>query len=125
MTRTAVTTNKIAPPVGPFSPAVIGGPLLYLSGQVAQDPETGKLIIGGVGPQTERIFQNVVSLLAAADKDLSNVVKVTVFLTDIAAFSEMNEIYGRYFEKPYPARTTVAVTALPLGANVELDIIAQ
>jgi 2-iminobutanoate/2-iminopropanoate deaminase len=125
MTRTIVTTSNIAAPVGPFSAAVVGGPFLFLSGQVAQDPDTGKLIVGGVGAQTERIFQNVASLLAAANKDLSNVVKVTVFLTGIADFPEINEVYGRYFEKPFPARTTVAVTALPLGANVELDIVAQ
>ena len=103
----------------------MAGPFVFLSGQVAQDPDTGKLIAGGVGVQAERIFQNVALLLAAADKDLSNVVKVTVFLTDIASFSEINEIYGRYFDRPYPARTTVAVSALPLGANIELDIVAQ
>lgn len=125
MTRTAITTEKIAPAVGPFSAAVVASPFMFLSGQVAQDPDTGKLIAGGVGVQAERIFQNVALLLAAAGKDFSNVVKVTVFLTDILSFSEINEIYGRYFERPYPARTTVAVSALPLGANIELDIVAQ
>ena len=74
--------------------------------------------------QTEQIFKNAAAILRAAGKDLSHVVKVTVFLTDIAEFAKINEIYGKYFDKPYPARTTVAVVALPLGAQVEFDIIA-
>jgi 2-iminobutanoate/2-iminopropanoate deaminase len=118
-------TDKIAAPVGPFSAAVSIGNLLYLSGQVAQDPSTGKLIGGDVAAQTERIFQSAELLLEAAGKSLADVVKVTVFLTDIANFPAMNDVYGRYFEKPYPARTSVAVVALPLGAQAELDIIAQ
>ena len=117
-------TNEIAQPVGPFSAAVTTGQFLYLSGQVAQDPSSGKLVAGGVAEQTEQIFKNAAAILRAAGKDLSHVVKVTVFLTDIAEFAKINEIYGKYFDKPYPARTTVAVVALPLGAQVEFDIIA-
>lgn len=124
MSRNVISTNKLAPAVGPFSAAVAAGDLLFLSGQVAQDPATGKLIAGDVAAQTERVFENAVLLLEAAGKSLSDVMKVTVFLTNMAEFSIMNEVYGRYFEKPYPARTTVAVVALPLGALVELDIIA-
>ena len=124
MTRNEIVTNEIAQPVGPFSAAVTTGQLLYLSGQVAQDPSSGKLVAGGVAEQAEQIFKNVAAILRAAGKDLSHVVKVTVFLTNIAEFAKINEIYGRHFDKPFPARTTVAVVALPLGAQVEFDIIA-
>jgi len=124
MTRTEILTNEIAQPVGPFSAAVTTGQFLYLSGQVAQDPSSGKLVAGGVAEQTEQIFKNAAAILRAAGKDLSHVVKVTVFLTDIGEFAKINEIYGRHFDKPYPARTTVAVVALPLGAQVELPMIA-
>jgi 2-iminobutanoate/2-iminopropanoate deaminase len=124
MTRNEIVTNEIAQPVGPFSAAVTTGQFLYLSGQVAQDPSSGKLVAGGVAEQAEQIFKNVAAILRAAGKDLSHVVKVTVFLTNIAEFAKINEIYGRHFDKPFPARTTVAVVALPLGAQVEFDIIA-
>jgi 2-iminobutanoate/2-iminopropanoate deaminase len=124
MTRNEIVTNEIAQPVGPFSAAVTTGQLLYLSGQVAQDPISGKLVAGGVAEQTEQIFKNAAAILRAAGKDLSHVVKVTVFLTDIAEFAKINEIYGRHFDRPYPARTTIAVVALPLSAEVEFDMIA-
>jgi len=124
MTRTESLTNEIAQPVGPFSVAVTTGQVLYLSGLAAQDPGSGKLIPGGITEQTEQIFKNDAAILRAAGKDLSHVVKVTVFLTDIGEFAKINEIYGRHFDKPYPARTTVAVVALPLGAQVELPMIA-
>jgi 2-iminobutanoate/2-iminopropanoate deaminase len=124
MTRNEIVTNEIAQPVGPFSAAVTTGQFLYLRGQVAQDPSSGKLVAGGVAEQAEQIFKNVAAILRAAGKDLSHVVKVTVFLTNIAEFAKINEIYGRHFDKPFPARTTVAVVALPLGAQVEFDIIA-
>ena len=124
MTRTESLTNEIAQPVGPFSVAVTTGQVLCLSGLAAQDPGSGKLIPGGITEQTEQIFKNDAAILRAAGKDLSHVVKVTVFLTDIGEFAKINEIYGRHFDKPYPARTTVAVVALPLGAQVELPMIA-
>ena len=124
MTRNEIITNEIAQPVGPFSAAVTTGQLLYLSGQVAQDPSSGKLVAGGVAEQTEQIFKNAAAILRAAGKDLSHVVKVTVFLTDISVFPKINEIYAKHFERPYPARTTVAVVAFPLGAQDEFDIIA-
>jgi 2-iminobutanoate/2-iminopropanoate deaminase len=125
MIKGIVTTDSIAKPVGPFSTAVRAGGLLFLSGQVAQDPETGKLIDGDPGVQTERVFKNVELLLAAAGKDLSQVIKVAVFFTRMTDFQQMNEIYGRHFDRPYPARTTVAVTTLPSGAEIELDTVAE
>jgi 2-iminobutanoate/2-iminopropanoate deaminase len=115
----------IAPPAGPFSPAVQSDGSLYLSGQVAQDPVSGKLVDGDAALQTEQILRNAAAILQAAGKDLSDVVKVGVFLTDMADFRAMNAAYARHFETPYPARTTVAVSALPLGARVEMDFVAR
>ena len=120
----AITSDRLAKPVGPFSPAVRDGDRVYTSGQVAQDPATGKLIAGGVAAQTEQIFHNVAVILSAAGKSLGDVVKVNVYLTDMGAFAEMNEVYAKHFAPPYPARTTVAVAALPLGAQVEIETIA-
>ncbi|HTD61520.1 MAG TPA: Rid family detoxifying hydrolase [Gemmatimonadaceae bacterium] len=125
MARTAITTDKIAKPVGPFSPAIRAGDTLYLSGQVAQDPATGKLIAGDVAAQTERIFRNIEATLQAAQLTLENVIKVNVYLTDMTNYAAMNEVFGRQFSAPYPARTTVAVVALPLGGLVELEVIAR
>jgi 2-iminobutanoate/2-iminopropanoate deaminase len=118
-----ITSDRLAKPVGPFSPAVRDGDRVYTSGQVAQDPTTGKLIEGGVAAQTEQIFHNLEVLLSAAGKSLADVLKVNVYLTDMQRFAEMNEVYARHFVAPYPARTTVAVAALPLGAVVEIEMI--
>ena len=125
MARQAITTDTIAKPVGPFSPAVRAGDTLYLSGQVAQDPATGQLISGDVAAQTERIFRNIEAVLHAAKSSLEHVIKVTVYLTDMKDYAAMNEVYGRQFSAPHPARTTVAAAALPLGAMVELEVIAR
>ncbi|MGH7629038.1 MAG: RidA family protein [Gemmatimonadales bacterium] len=125
MGKEAVTAARIAPPVGPFSPAVRAGELVYLSGQVAQDPATGRLIPGDVTLQTEQVFRNAEAVLRAAGKSFADVVRVGVFLTDMADFQAMNAVFGRYFEPPYPARTTVGVVALPLGAAVEIDMVAR
>ena len=125
MQRQAVNCPELSPPVGPFSHLVHAGAALYLSGQVAQDPTTGKLIEGDVTSQTTRIFANIEAVLKTVDRDLSHVVQVRVFLTDMADFAEMNAVYARQFEAPYPARTTVAVKALPLGARVELECVAH
>jgi 2-iminobutanoate/2-iminopropanoate deaminase len=124
MPVTPITSDRLAKPVGPFSPAVRDGDRVYTSGQVAQDPATGKLIAGGVAAQTEQTLNNLAVILSAADKSLGDVVKVNVYLTDIRDFAEMNDVYARHFAPPYPARTTVAVAALPLGAQVEMETIA-
>lgn len=125
MSRIAITTDRIARPAGPFSPAIRVGDVLYVSGQVAQDPATGLLVTGDVTRQTEQIFGNIRAVLEAAGKSPADVVRVSVFLTDIRDFAAMNAVYQRQFEPPYPARTTVAVAALPLGAAVEVDLIAH
>ncbi len=125
MTREALSSNEIAPPVGPFSPAVRAGGFIFLSGQVAQEPATGKLITGDVAAQAEQIFKNLHAVLRAAGKTFADVVRVGVYLTDMKNFPQLNAVYARQFDAPFPARTTVAVAALPLGAAVEIELIAQ
>ena len=124
MTKQAVVSNNIAPAVGPFSPAIASGTMLYLSGQVGQDPATGKLIEGDASAQTEQIIANLKAVLAAGGKSLAEVVRVGVYLTSMADYPAMNAVYGKHFQAPYPARSTICVAALPLGAKVEIDLIA-
>ena len=125
MSKTAITSPELAPPVGPFSQAVRVDDFLYLSGQVAQDPSTGKLASGGIVAETEQVFSNVAAVLRAAGMGFGNVVSVRVFLTRIEDYQAMNAIYARHFAAPFPARTAVGVAALPLGACVEIDMIAR
>jgi 2-iminobutanoate/2-iminopropanoate deaminase len=122
--RVPITTDKVARPVGPFSPAVRLGDVVYLSGQVAQDPATGKLREGGAAEQAAQALENVKAVLGAAGLSLDDVQRVGIFLVDMKDFAGVNEVYARYFRAPYPARTTVAVAALPLGALVEIEVIA-
>jgi 2-iminobutanoate/2-iminopropanoate deaminase len=123
MTRNVIATDELPAPVGPFSLAAHGQNLLFVSGQVAQDPATGKLIDGDTGRQTEQILTNLAVVLAASGKNLGDVVRVGVYLTDMTDFAAMNAVYGRHFTNPYPARTTIGVAALPLGATVEIDMV--
>ena len=123
MARDVVTTNRSAPQAGPFSAAVRSHGLTYLSGLVAEDPATGILVNGDVGTQTEGVLRNLSAVLEAAGKTLDDVVRVGVYLTDMSAFNEMNAVYEQHFRRPYPARTTICVAALPLGAAVEMDAV--
>jgi 2-iminobutanoate/2-iminopropanoate deaminase len=125
MSRVAVSSNEIAQPVGPFSSAIRAEETLYLSGQVAQDPATGKLIDGDVAAQTEQILKNLGAVLRAAGLSYDDVMRVGVYLTDMRTFAQMNEAYAKFFRAPFPARTTIGVAALPLGAAVEIDLIAR
>jgi len=124
MARKAITADGAAV-VGPYSHAVRAGKLLYLSGQTPLDPTTGKLLDADVRVQTAQCFQNLFAVLKAAGLTPGHVVKVNVFLTDMADFPAMNEVYAAHFEKPYPARTTIGVAALPLGARIEIELIAR
>jgi 2-iminobutanoate/2-iminopropanoate deaminase len=121
----AIRSDKLSPPVGPFSPAIRSGDFLFFSGQVGQNPSTEKLVAGGVEAETRQLFTNLATLLEAAGKTFGDVVKVGVFLTRIEDFAAVNAIYARQFEPPYPARTTVAVTALPLGASIEIELLVR
>ncbi|MGE0628742.1 MAG: RidA family protein [Hyphomicrobiaceae bacterium] len=116
-----------APPlkaVGPYNLAVESAGTLYVSGQIPLDPATGKLVSGDVKAQAEQVFANVKAVLAAADLTLDHVVKATVFLTDMNDFAAMNEVYQKHMPAPYPARSTIAVAALPLSAQVEIEVVA-
>jgi 2-iminobutanoate/2-iminopropanoate deaminase len=123
MTRDAITSDKLAAPVGPFSLGVRGAGLLFLSGQVAQDPATGRLIDGDVARQTHQILDNVATALETAGKSLADVLRVAVYLTDISDFTVMSQAYSEHFATPYPARTAIGVASLPLGAAVEMDMV--
>lgn len=111
--------------VGPYSQAVEAGNLIYFSGQIPVDPETGKLIEGDITAQTQQCFENLLKVLNYTNMTTDNIVKVTVFMTDMNDYASVNTVYAKYFSAPYPARTAVAVKALPLGANVEIEVIAQ
>jgi 2-iminobutanoate/2-iminopropanoate deaminase len=124
MARKAITAAG-AVVVGPYSQAVRAGKLLYLSGQTPLDPTTGKLLEGDVRAQTAQCFRNLFAVLTAADLTPDQVVKVNVFLTDMADFAAMNEVYAAQFEQPFPARTTIGVASLPLGARIEIELIAR
>lgn len=125
MTRSTVTAPDLTPPVGPFAQGVWAGELLYASGQVGQDPISGMLVSGGIEAETRQAFENIRRVLAAAGLGFGNIVKTSVFLADIDDFAAMNAIYGQMFEAPFPARTTVEVVKLALGARVEIDFVAQ
>jgi 2-iminobutanoate/2-iminopropanoate deaminase len=122
-TKSAIVSPKLAPPVGPFSQAIRTDGYIFFSGQVGQDPATGKLVEGGVVAEAERIFLNLAAVLEAAGKNFDDVVRVGVFLTSMSDFATVNGIYAKHFSQPYPARTTIAAAALPLGASVEIDLI--
>lgn len=124
MGREATMTDKIARPVGPFSAAVRMGDALFLSGQVGQRADSGKLVEGGLAAEAEQILDNCAAVLCASGRTFADVVRVGVYLTDMRDFAALNEIYARRFSPPYPARTVVAVAALPLGARVEIDLVA-
>jgi 2-iminobutanoate/2-iminopropanoate deaminase len=125
MSKTAITSDEIAPPVGPFSQAIEAGGFLYFSGQVGQDPATGKVVEGGIVAETERVFRNLSAVLKTAGKSFDDVVRVGVFLTNISDYGAMNAIYAKHFRQPFPARTTIAAAALPLGACVEMDLVVK
>jgi 2-iminobutanoate/2-iminopropanoate deaminase len=119
-----VSTPQAPRPLGPYSQGVISGGLLFCSGQIALDPATGELIEGDVAAQTERVLQNLIAVLREAKMGPENVVKTTVYLADMADFSRMNEVYGRYLGKQPPARTTIQAGGLPRNVRIEIDVIA-
>jgi len=121
----AIRSDKLAPPVGPFSPAIRSGGFIFFSGQVGADPATGKLAEGGVEAEARQVFRNLATLLEAAGKSFGDVVRAGVFLTDIGDFAAVNAIYAGQFESPFPARTTVGVAALPLGARIEIELLVE
>lgn len=125
MSAGVVATDAAPAAIGPYVQARIEGDTVYCSGQIALDPATGTLVEGGIAAETRRVLDNVTAVLQAAGAGLSDVVKTTVFLVDMADFAAMNEVYAEYFAAPYPARSTVAVAALPRGARVEIEVLAR
>jgi 2-iminobutanoate/2-iminopropanoate deaminase len=123
--KTAVFAADGPKAIGAYSPAVRSGQLLFLSGQIPFDPATGVLVSGGIAVETERVLKNVGALLLAAGLGFQDVVRTTVFLTDMADFAAMNDVYGRYFTEPFPARSTVQVARLPRDVRIEIDAIAS
>jgi len=124
MMREAVATKDAPQAIGPYSQAIKAGGFVFVSGQVAFDPPTGKLVPGDVSAQTERVLKNVEAILTAAGTRLESVVRCTVFLKNMNDFAAMNEVYGRFWKSAPPSRTTVEVARLPKDALIEIDVIA-
>jgi 2-iminobutanoate/2-iminopropanoate deaminase len=124
MRKQIIESAEAPKPIGPYSQAVRLGEFVFLSGQVGLDPKTGELVGGGVAGETRRAMENLGGVLRAAGAGFSEVVRVTIYLTNLADFAQVNEIYGSYFAAEPPARATVQVAALPRGAAVEIDMIA-
>ena len=122
--RQAVSAPNAAKPIGPYSPAIRAGNLLFISGQVGFDPATGTLVDGDISAQTDQVMRNITSLLQAAGLGFAHVVRTTVYLADMNEFGKMNDVYARYVVEPPPARSTVQVARLPRDARVEIDVIA-
>ncbi len=123
--KQAVSSPGAPKAIGPYSPAIRAGQLLFVSGQVPIDPATGLMVDGDISAQTRRVFENIGALLTAGGRSFADVARTTVFLADMNDFAAMNEVYGRYFSEPYPARATVQVARLPKDARVEIDVIAS
>ena len=124
MQKEAIKTDNAPQAIGPYSQAIKLGDLVFLSGQVHLDPATGQLVEGDIIAQTQRVMENLQAVLLAAGSSFEKVVKTTIYLADMDDFAKVNEVYGRYFPAPQPARSTVAVARLPRDARIEIDLIA-
>jgi len=119
-----ISTKEAPAAVGPYSQAVRVGSTVYCAGQIPLDPKSGQIVPGDIGAQTRRVLENIAAVLRAESLAFENIVKTTIFLTNLSDFQTVNEIYGSYFKKEPPARSTVQVPALPKGADVEIEVIA-
>ena len=118
-----IHTDAAPAAVGPYSQAVVAGGVLYCSGQIPLDPKSGEIVEGGVPAQTTQVLENLKAVIREAGGDLSKVAKITIYITDMAQFAAVNEVYASYFSEPYPARACVEVCKLPKGVEVEMDAI--
>ena len=125
MSKQIIHTTNAPAPIGPYNQAVKAGSLLFVSGQVAIKPSTGEMANADIIEETHQVLQNLKSILAEAGMNFGNIVKTTIFLSDMNLFSQVNEIYAKYFDGEFPARETVAVKGLPKNANVEISVIAS
>lgn len=119
-----ITSKKSPAPIGPYSPAVLAGNMLFVSGQVGKNPATGELMLSDIKTETKQVMENLEGILTDAGMGFSNIVKTTIFLTDMNDFASVNEVYGSFFTGDFPARETVQVSKLPLNVNVEISVIA-
>lgn len=124
MDKIVIRTTNAPAPIGPYSQAILAGNTLYISGQICIDPVSGELKKRDVQEETHQVMQNLKAILSAANTGFNNVVKTTIFITDMNQFSDINEVYGQYFNGDFPARETVQVAALPKFVNVEISMIA-
>lgn len=125
MAKEIINTEKAPAPIGPYNQAVKTGNMLFISGQIAMIPETGELQMENITDETYLVMKNLQAILTEAGADFGNVVKTTIFLSDMSLFAAVNEVYGQYFTSDYPARETVAVKGLPKNVNVEISMIAS
>lgn len=123
--KQAISSPDAPKAIGPYSPAIRTGGLLFVSGQIPLDPATGQMIDGDISAQTHRVLDNIGALLAAGGLTFADVVRTTIFLADLSDFTSVNAVYGTYFSEPAPARATVQVARLPKDARVEIDVIAS
>jgi 2-iminobutanoate/2-iminopropanoate deaminase len=122
--KEAVFSDGAPAAIGPYSQAVRAGGLLFLSGQVALDPQSGQLVAGDISTQTEQVMKNLRAVLAAAGASFDDVARTTIYVVDLGHYGKVNDVYARFFRPPYPSRSTVQVAALPRGALVEIDVVA-
>lgn len=123
MSRVAVFTDRAPRAIGPYSQAIRAGNTVYLSGQIALDPQSGERVAGDITAEARRVFDNLKAVAEAAGQGLAQVVRLTVYLTELDDFARVNEVMTEYFREPYPARVTVGVAALPRGARLEVDAV--
>lgn len=125
MEKKVIVSQSAPKAVGPYSQAVMANNMFFASGQLGLDPATGQMVYGGIKEQAQQVLKNVTALLTAAELTIQNVVQVQIFLADMADFAQVNEVYKTFFSEPYPARSTFQVGALPLGARIEIQVVAM
>ncbi len=119
-----INTNNAPAPIGPYSQAIAAGNFIFVSGQIPLDPSTGEIVSENIKAETKQVMENIGAVLSEAGVDFNNIVKTSIFLTDMQSFSQVNEVYGTYFTDQFPARETIQVAALPKNVNVEISVIA-
>ena len=125
MSKEIISTDNAPQAIGPYSQAVKTGNLIFISGQIPLDPKTGDIVDGTIEDQANQVLENIKSICEAAGHGLEDIVKITIFLTDLGNFATVNEVMKKYFKEPYPARATIEISALPLGVNVEIEAIVS
>ncbi|MDB5025765.1 MAG: RidA family protein [Mucilaginibacter sp.] len=122
--KKVINTGSAPAPIGPYSQAIAAGNFIFVSGQIALDPSTGEIISENIKAETKQVMENIRAVLSEAGVDFNNIVKTSIFLTDMQSFAQVNEVYGTYFTDQFPARETIQVAALPKNVNVEISVIA-